>query len=437
MLVALSIAGSDSVGGAGIEADIKAFASQGVHGAVAVTAITAQNTMGVRDVFPLSPEAVVAQIEAVVTDVHVSAVKTGMLYSGEIVSAVAGALTDRDMPLVVDPVMAAGTGGPLAREGHLQALKEELLPIASIVTPNVPEAEALAGYRIDSDAKVRRACRDIAGMGAEAVLLKGGHMTGRTCVDTFYYNDKFLQTESPRVKGRGHGGGCILSSYLAANLARGMGLWEASLSAKASIGDAIAAQYSIGKGLPVVEPMGHHLRDGQKYQVARRLRKGALEIMDILLPEWVPEVGTNLVFALPGARGPEEVCALESRIVPMRDTVTSGGCVAFGASVRLATVVLSAMRYDRGVRSAMNLRYTDENVRAIRKAGLSVGSFDRAAEPERKRRGHDWGTEDAIRALGFVPDVIYDRGGHGLEPMIRLMASSPEELVMKFGQLID
>lgn len=436
MLVALTIAGSDSVGGAGIEADIKAFVSQGVHGAVAITAVTAQNTQRVSAIYPMAADAVVAQIDAVLDDVHVSAAKTGMLYSQEIVSAVAGRLSGRGIPLVVDPVMVAGTGDPLATETLLIALRKDLIPIATIITPNIPEAEALVEYRIADDRTVRQACRDIANMGAEAVLLKGGHMSGPTCVDTFFYNGKFLQVEAPRIEGRGHGGGCILSSYMAANLAKGMGLWEASLAAKASINDAIACQYAIGKGIPVVEPLGRQLRDGQRYQVAVRLRVAALEMIDLLPRDWVPEVGTNMVFALPGARERDEVCALESRIVGLRDRACSNGWVAFGASRHMAAVALSVMKYDGGMRSAMNLRYSDENVKALRKAGLSIGSFERGEEPKHYPRDLDYGTEDAIRALGFVPDVIYDRGSPGKEPMVRLLASSPEELVSKFKMVL-
>jgi hydroxymethylpyrimidine kinase / phosphomethylpyrimidine kinase / thiamine-phosphate diphosphorylase len=436
MLVALTIAGSDSIGGAGIEADIKAFASQGVHGAIAITAVTAQNTQRVGAIYPLSTEAVVAQIDAVLDDAHVSAAKTGMLYSREIVTAVAGRLAGKGIPLVVDPVMVAGTGDPLATETLLSALREEIIPIATIVTPNIPEAEALVGYRITDDRAVRQACRDIARLGAEAVLLKGGHMSGTTCVDTFFYNDKYLLAEAPRIEGRGHGGGCILSSYLAANLAKGMGLWEASLAAKASINDAIAYQYAIGKGIPVVEPLGGQLRDGQRYQIAVQLRAAMLEMIDVLPRDWVPEVGTNMVFALPGARDRTEVCALESRIVGFRDRVRSSGCVSFGASQHMAGVALAAMKYDGGMRSAMNLRYSDEHVKALLKAGLSIGSFERGEEPRNYPRDLEHGTEDAIRTLGFVPDVIYDRGAPGKEPMVRLLASSPEELVGKFKKVL-
>ena len=156
-----------------------------------------------------------------------------------------------------------------------------------------------------------------------------------------------------------------------------------------------------------------------------------LEMMDILPRDWVPEVGTNLVFALPGARGREEVCALESRIVGFRDRVLSNGCVAFGASRHMATVVLTAMKYDGGMRSAMNLRYSDEHVKTLRKAGLSIGSFERGEGPRNNPRDLELGTEDAIRTLGFVPDVIYDHGAPGKEPMVRLLASSPEELLGK------
>lgn len=259
MLVAMTVAGSDSSGGAGIEADIKAMASMGVHAAVALTAITAQNTQRVASIFPLPPEVVVAQIDAVLEDVHVSAAKTGMLFSASIAAAVAARLSREDFPVVVDPVLVAGVGDPLGRGDLVDAMREKIVPIATILTPNVPEAEALLGRSIKSDVDVRKACRELADLGAKAVLLKGGHLDGgegcATCTDTLYFDGKFLHLEVPRLEIRGHGGGCILSSYLAANLAKGMGVWEAALSAKAAINEAVRSNYPIGKGVPVVNAM--------------------------------------------------------------------------------------------------------------------------------------------------------------------------------------
>jgi hydroxymethylpyrimidine/phosphomethylpyrimidine kinase len=425
MLVALTVAGSDSVGGAGVEADVKAMASQGIHAAVAVTAITAQNTTRVAGVFPVPSHEVVAQIDAVLEDVHVSAAKTGMLYSAGIASAVAARLSGENIPLVVDPVLVAGVGDALNREDLIGAMRERIVPLATILTPNVPEAEALVGYRIEDEAAVRQACRDLCEMGAEAVLLKGGHMKTEACTDTLYHEGKFLLMSEPRVEMRGHGGGCILSSYLASNLAKGRGIWESALASKAAIDESIAARHSIGKGVPVVEPLGHMLGDAHRFQVSSRLRSAAREAARIVSPDWM-----SMAFALPGAETAMEVCGIGT--LP-KETSAPMGCESFGSAGALGALVLSAMRFDGRVRAGIDLGFSEEIARAARESDLSCTTF---RDGHRTSRETGMGTQDALTHLGFVPDVVVDRGGPGRGPVIRILAPSPEELLCKLRAVV-
>ena len=427
----MTIAGSDSLGGAGIEADVKAMASQGVHCTVAITAVTAQNSQRVAGIYPLPVEEILSQIEAVTEDVHVSSVKTGMLYSGEIASAVASRLSVADLPLVVDPVLVAGVGDPLGRDDLVEAILNDLVPLSTILTPNVPEAIALTGHEIRTEDDVRKACKELAEQGAEAVLIKGGHLDQDLCIDTFYHRGKFLRIGGPRVRERGHGGGCILSSYLAANLAKGQDAREAFMGARAAIMDSIAGRYMVGKGVPVVEAMGRSLRDGQRYQTAVRLRASALRAQEVLTPEWMPSGGMDLVFALPGAKGVDEVCGTRYAIGGPAGGAASLTCEAFGTSSQLGSEVLEAMGYDEGSRAAMSLRCTRENIDRLRRAGMKVGSIERREKVRDRMRQEREGMEDTIKGLGCVPDVIYDRGGPETEPMIRLLAPTPEGLVNK------
>ena len=430
MLVALTIAGSDSVGGAGVEADIKAMASQGIHAAVAVTAITAQNTTRVAGVFPLPPPEVVAQLDAVLEDVHVSAAKTGMLYSAGIASAVAARLSGENIPLVVDPVLVAGVGDALNREDLIGAMRERIIPLATILTPNVPEAEALVGYRIEDETAVRQACQDLCGMGAEAVLLKGGHMKAEACTDTLYHDGKFLLMSGPRVEMRGHGGGCILSSYLASNLAKGRGIWESALASKAAIDESIAARHPIGRGVPVVEPLGHMLRDAHKFQVSSRLRSAAREATKILSPDLMSPGGMSMAFALPGAETAMEVCGIGT--LP-GEASASMGCESFGSAGAVGALVLSAMRLDGRVRAGIDLGFTEGIARAARESDLSCTTF---RDGHRTSRETGMGTQDALTHLGFVPDVVIVRGGPGRGPVIRILAPSPEELLCKLRAVV-
>lgn len=248
--VALTVAGSDSSGGAGIQADLKTFAAHGVYGVSALTAITAQNTVGVASFEPVAADLVTAQIEAVVSDIGVHAAKTGMLPTAAIVEAVAAAVADLDIPLlVVDPVMVAKSGDRLIDEEAVAALKAELLRRAFVVTPNMPEAEALAGMTITSDDDRRTAARRIAALGASAVIVKGGHAASADIVDLLYDGERFFEFRAERVAGRGtHGTGCTFAAALAARLALGTPLADAVPLVQQYIAGAIRFAPAIGRG---------------------------------------------------------------------------------------------------------------------------------------------------------------------------------------------
>ena len=250
MASVLTIAGSDSSAGAGVQADLKTFAALGVYGTCAVTAITAQSTRGVSGVQDVSPEMVAAQIDAVVEDIRPDAVKTGMLASGPIIEVVAAKVREHGLPnLVVDPVMAAKSGDRLLREEAVAALREALLPLCTVVTPNVPEAEVLTGRHIVTDEDVRRAAEEIVGLGAGAVVVKGGHRAGAEAVDILYDGNTFQVYSAPRVDTTStHGTGCTFASAIAAYLARGEPLAEAVGHAKEYLTEALRRAYPIGGG---------------------------------------------------------------------------------------------------------------------------------------------------------------------------------------------
>lgn len=250
MPIALTIAGSDSGGGAGIQADLKTFAALGVYGTSAITAITAQNTIGVTAVQALSADLVTAQIEAVAGDMRLDVVKTGMLASSAIVEAVAAAISALDLPsVVVDPVMIAKSGDRLFDQEALAALRSELLPRARVVTPNVPEAEVIANLRITSLDEAREAARRIHKLGSAAVVVKGGHLPGDEAIDLLFDGRAFTEYRAPRIDTRNtHGTGCTFASAIAAYLALGHALPEAVRLAKEYVTGAIRHGLPIGQG---------------------------------------------------------------------------------------------------------------------------------------------------------------------------------------------
>ena len=246
----LTIAGSDSGGGAGIQADLKTFAALGVYGTSAITAVTAQNTVGVTAVQELPPGIVAAQIDAVATDIPPDAVKTGMLSSAAIIEVVAAKAREHDFPnLVVDPVMVAKSGDRLLHEDAVAALRDLLLPLATVVTPNLPEAEALVGHPVATDDEARKAAEEIAALGAKAVVVKGGHAESPDAIDLLFDGRGFREYVAPRVDTTStHGTGCTFASAIAAYLALGEPLEEAVGRAKEYLTEALRRAYPIGAG---------------------------------------------------------------------------------------------------------------------------------------------------------------------------------------------
>jgi hydroxymethylpyrimidine/phosphomethylpyrimidine kinase len=253
---ALTVAGSDSGGGAGIQADLKTFAAFGVYGTSAITAVTAQNTVAVTRVQEIDPEVVAAQIDAVVTDIGCDAAKTGMLSSAAIVEAVAAALRRHKVPhLVVDPVMVSKSGAALLRDDAVPPLVRLLLPLAQVVTPNLPEAERLAGTAVDTIDARRDAARRILDLGPKVVVIKGGHATGPLVVDLFYDGVAFAEIPGARVETRStHGTGCTFSAAIAASLALGFSTLSAVARAREYVTAALRAAPGLGEG---AGPLGH------------------------------------------------------------------------------------------------------------------------------------------------------------------------------------
>jgi hydroxymethylpyrimidine kinase / phosphomethylpyrimidine kinase / thiamine-phosphate diphosphorylase len=432
----LTIAGSDSGGGAGIQADLKAITALGGYGMSVLTALTAQNTVGVQGIHEIPPPFVEKQIDSVLSDIGADAVKTGMLANAEIIEVVARKMKQyRVKKLVVDPVMVAKSGDSLLRKDAEESLVKKLIPLSTVVTPNLPEASILTGLRIRSLHQMKQAAQRIHDLGARNVVIKGGHLGGMA-IDLLYDGTKYYEFEEKRVDKRNtHGTGCTFASAIATFLAGGETVPEAVRKAKAFITLAIESGLPLGRGIGPTNPFAHVLREMERYRVVQELKRAFSILKREEVGGLIPEVSSNLGYALPHSQEIEDVAAFPGRIVRFKDSVAALANPEFGASRHIANIILTVMKFDPDYCSAMNIRFSKQTVNRLRKKGFSVGHFDRRMEPkgvkEREGSSLEWGVGEVLRRSKRIPDFIYDEGDVGKEPMIRVLGRNPVEVVNK------
>ena len=428
MRTALTVAGSDSIGGAGIQADVKAMSVVGVHAASVITAVTAQNTCGVDGILPIPEEFIKAQLEAVLKDCDIKAVKTGMLYSAEIVGTVADILEDHEMPLIVDPVMVSGTGSSLSDDGYASALKKKLLPMCELVTPNKHEAEVLAKMKIKTRDDLMLAC-ELIGKQGSSVLMKGGHFNTPTVVDYLYLSSEFTKMEYPRLRKAGHGSGCVLSSFITANMAKGLDIVNAVLKSRELIQESISSQYAIGKGDVVVNTMVKLKGDTDKFQVLDALDAAAAKIVDTVPDELVPKGGMNIAMALKDAAGPEEIAAIDKRMVVHNGILRKNGPAKFGTAEGLSYILLTVMKHSPDTRCIMSIAYGDDIMDVMEEVGMT------SVTAEMGKDKFSEATEKALRKCKGIPDVIVDKGPKK-DRVIRILAKDTEDMLAKLEEIL-
>ncbi len=435
----LTIAGSDPSGGAGIQQDMRVFTGLGAYGSAVVAAITVQNTKGVQSFKPVDVELLRVQVETLLQDVSFHGIKTGMLGSAENVEAVAKALRGKKVTLVVDPVLAATKGGKLFL-GERRAFVEYLFPLATVVTPNVEELEALY-----PGLSLKDAAEEILKKGAKGVVVTGGDAgKGETVRDLLVADGVVEEREHPRVDlatPKSHGTGCAFSSLLLAMLTEGLALPIAYERALEVMEDLLKHAYCPGEGMVSPNPLVLVERE-RAVRSALEAMVGAIALLEATLGmgRLIPEIQSNLCYALPHPRGHQDVLGVKGRIVRWGENVRAMGPILFGASRHVANIVLTANRHNPAIRSAMALRYSPEWVETLKRAGYSVASFSRLDEPAevKVREGStlSWGVDTVCRRLGEVPEFIYDEGDVGKEPVIRLLGTDPESVVRRAVEVL-
>ena len=431
----LIIAGSDPSAGAGSQQDLKVATLMGTYGLTVLTAITVQNSRGVQRLEPVAPDLVAAQLQAILADIPVKAIKIGMLATAAIVREVAAAVREVPAPVVVDPVLAASDGTPLLEEAGRRVLQEELLPLATVVTPNLAEAGLLTGRQVVDVAGMQDAAMALRQLGPQAVLIKGGHLAGPP-VDVLAYGPQCYELPGERWDStHTHGTGCTLATALAAGLAQGWSLPEAVQQARELVAEAIRWGLPLGQGRGPVHSAAPFLREVERHRVLQALEAAAQRLRANDISGLIPEVQSNLGYATVYPRGPEDVAAFPGRLLRTPTGLLIPQGPAFGASRHIAAVILTANRVFPQLRAAMNIRYVESVEDLAPLLHLRAAHFDRSQEPPqvKAREGSTlaWGVASVLDPQQPPPDLIWDRGDWGKEPMIRVLGKDPLDVVAK------
>ena len=424
--VVLTIGGSDSGGGAGIQADLKTFSVLGLHGTCAITAITAQNTLGVQQVFGLEPDTIRAQLNSITSDFSVAYAKTGMLDTAENVEIVAEHLRKAKIPFVLDPVIEAEAGGRLLKPEALNAIKERLIPLARVVTPNIFEAEALTGIRVRDMDSANLAAYNILDLGPGAVIIKGGHLD---CIDLLLEGEEIHHLPGKRVDGQNHGVGCTYSAALTSFLALDFSLKEAAKKAKRFAEESLRGSMLIGKGVGPVNQVASLHEEANRFRVLCDMQKALDLIRDESgFFEVIPEQGANLGMAIPEATLSGDIAALDGKLVKFGKQVRQSGCIRFGANSHLARIILAAMSFDGNARAVMNLKI--EALPDCIVKGLVTTEIDWNPKPSGKASNIlRIGTSKDTTSV--LPDVIYEKDQMGKDHKYWLLGCSATQVAHK------
>lgn len=429
--VALTIATSDSGGGAGIQADLKTMEAGGAFGTSVLVATTAQNTQGVESIHTLPTSEIRAQMDAVTDDFDIRAAKTGMLATADIVETVTDYAREQSFSLVVDPVMVAASGDRLLEADAEQAY-EALVAESTLVTPNADEAEVLTGVDVTDSARAQQAGEELVEMGADAALVKGGHVPGEDVVDVLVTADSVETVRHPRVDTDAtHGSGCTLSSAIATRLAHGDDLSTAVQTGIDLLARAVRYNIDVGEGPGAVHHMVAARDRAERQPTAERVAELVAQFVRRDVSPLVPDTGMNVVGATPYAEVPTECAAVDGKLVETLDGVTATRGVRFGASTHVVETLLAAREVDAGVRFAANCRLDRETEAALDSIGGGVAEYEADNAPT------EGAIRDALAATATTPAAVIDRGGTGRPGTITLLAPESATLADRVDTLLD
>jgi hydroxymethylpyrimidine/phosphomethylpyrimidine kinase len=436
----LTIAGFDPSSGAGITRDMDTFFSLGIHGLSIPTCTVAQGPRGVKHIYPTP----IKQFKEMVTmtggDLPFHGVKVGVVCDDPYIREIAALLKKKKgIPVVVDTVFAAKNGKQLITGSGLKTFIKSFFSLATVVTPNIEEASRIVGMPIKTIGDMKEAAQSLMKMGPQAVIIKGGHLKGDP-VDIFYDGKEFAQWEKKRLSREVHGTGCSFSSLIVSFLVLGYCLKDALFTSEELMEEMLKASYRIDKeGYFYMSTGIMKSAYADRWKVIHALQETRERLLTLNPVELIPEVQMNLGYAIEGAKGIEDVAAFPGRIGRYEGRIQIKGDPVFGASSHVARLIITYMRYYPRTRSCVNVRYGEAVIKKAQERKMNVAFFDRMKAPdsieEIEGKSLDFIVDQVMRKVKRPPDMIYDKGDVGKEPMIRLFAKDPVELIQKMEMI--
>lgn len=438
---ALAVGGLDPTTGAGLYSDMKTFSVMKILPLALATCLVIENSNGVKGVVPFPQELIRLQLKAILEDCTPQVAKVSLVYTSSAIETLVEELP-RGIPIVLDPILKSWDGHDLITVEGLKSLIELLLPRSTVVTPNVLEASLLSEVDVHDLESAKEAAKRIADLGAQSVVIKGGHLTSQKAFDVLYHQGDFLVIEKERLSdGPFHGLGCIFASSLASFIAHGLDVVEAFTKACLFTEHAMRASYRLAGKARIANPLELYYKSLDYVKVIEEMYE-ALEIIESMrgLVSLTPEVGVNIVMCLRNPTSLDEVCGVEGRLRPVRGFLRAQGTVKFGGSKHLGNMLIEVNKRWSSIRACMNIRYSQAILKAIRELNFKVASFDRSKEPPEVKMKEGlsmkWGAREAIKELAEEPDVIYDLGDVGKEPMIRIFGKDALDVIRKVKLIV-
>ena len=424
----LSIGGSDPSGGAGIQSDIKTFNELNAHGLTVVTAVTAQNTTQFLSLQPISNKAIKEQLDSVFLDFRIDGIKISMIYNSPIIKTVFRYLKNKEVPIVVDPVIKTTTGGKILEGNSKKDFKKFIVPLATIITPNKFEAEYISDIRINSNNSLQLSAKRIQRLGAKNVVITGIEKSDRIMDFVFTEDKKFIESNK-KLSSINHGSGCNYSSALLFALVEKKSIIDAVRFAKEYTYRSIKHAEKVGKGLVIT-------RNKNQDEIMTDLRQCIYRTTLLNgMSRKIPECQTNFVFSKKRPKTVNDIVGLAGRIVKTGKEIVAVGNLEYGGSKHVASAVLSISKKFPEIRSAINLKYESDTIIKLQDKNWKIVNYDRNNEPEnvKNKEGSSimWGIKTAISSSKSAPDIIYHKGDLGKEPMIIVFGKTPSDVLDK------